>query len=605
MRRSIVLLVPVLALACAARDFDAARRQDTAAAYHKFLRDHPRSSRAEEARERLELARVRANPRVEGYEAFAARWPESPLLPELRALVETPAFERARALGTPEAYEAFLADFPDGALATRARGNRIYLAAAGYGGRPAALAEFAAAHPESDFAAEAARTARSLDERRRSAFRRVGLLLDVSSATPGAERLGAAFVRRAAEAFAAAGVEVVPLAGPDDPRGASLPVRLSIRHDEGEERPSLEQGRMASGGHFAETRVELRRVDGERPIWSRTVRFRAPGPSQREDTSLLFGAGSEPYWAEFFVPVATWDTHAAVRSPQPQERDIAAIETVGARSLLLLDDGSVRVLDLSDPEQPIELMSRRRERDLKRFGGIRLFRDRVVVFGDDGAELVRLSSGGSEVEAVLERGSVGSILAVEEVDGRLVAATTRGLLVLPEAPGEAPEVLVPRPIADLALLDGHLLFLDRSSLFVSTPALLRRGRVVAEVALGPGVVPRRVRAAGRSAVVVTDRGALWLDLATPSAPGLRARFDSAEVGELTDAFAVGDRIFLLGARGLQLAGAANPRVVASADVEARSDLRPMGRHLVMVGERWLQVVDATPFLVGPTPAAAP
>ena len=166
----IVLLVALLAVACAGRDFDLARRQDTAAAYHRFLRDHPRSAQAEQASQRLELARIRANPRVEAYEEFAARWPQSPLLPELRAEVEEPAFSRARALGTAAAYRAFLADFGAGSQAARAQGNLAYLEAGGFGGRPAELAEFAAAHPQSDFAAEAARTASGLEARQRSAF---------------------------------------------------------------------------------------------------------------------------------------------------------------------------------------------------------------------------------------------------------------------------------------------------------------------------------------------------------------------------------------------------------------------------------------------------
>ena len=38
----IVLLAPI-ALGCAGRGFEAARAQDTAAAYHRYLREHPDS----------------------------------------------------------------------------------------------------------------------------------------------------------------------------------------------------------------------------------------------------------------------------------------------------------------------------------------------------------------------------------------------------------------------------------------------------------------------------------------------------------------------------------------------------------------------------------
>jgi hypothetical protein len=43
-------------------------------------------------------------------------------------------------------------------------------------------------------------------------------------------------------------------------------------------------------------------------------------------------------------------------------------------------------------------------------------------------------------------------------------------------------------------------------------------------------------------------------------------------------------------------------VVDSADVEALQRLEAAGRHLVMVGDNSLQVVDTTPFFV--TPGAA-
>ena len=64
-----------------------------------------------------------------------------------------------------------------------------------------------------------------------------------------------------------------------------------------------------------------------------------------------------------------------------------------------------------------------------------------------------------------------------------------------------------------------------------------------------------------------------------------------EVGEVYDAQFVGDHVFLLGERGLQLFDLASHRIVDSIDVERMSRLTPMGRHLVAVGDGRLQVVD--------------
>jgi len=62
-----------------------------------------------------------------------------------------------------------------------------------------------------------------------------------------------------------------------------------------------------------------------------------------------------------------------------------------------------------------------------------------------------------------------------------------------------------------------------------------------------------------------------------------------------DAVRSGDRLFLLGERGLMVLDPEGRRVHESVDVQARSRADAMGRHVVTVGEDRLQVVDATPF----------
>jgi len=208
-RLALVVVLASIALACAGRSFEAARAQDTAAAYHRYLREHPDSSHAEEARQRLEFVRIRSKPSVAAYAAFVKRWPQSPLLAELRAIVAEPAFVRARSLGTAQAYREFLEEFAESPQAQRARGNAAYLEAQGFGGRPEALAEFAARHPESDFAAEAARSAASLEARARTSFQRAAFVIEFAPSTPGKEGLARVFAERAVESFGAAGRHVV------------------------------------------------------------------------------------------------------------------------------------------------------------------------------------------------------------------------------------------------------------------------------------------------------------------------------------------------------------------------------------------------------------
>lgn len=603
---ALVVSTTCLALGCMGGAFDAARREDTAAAYHRYLREYPDSAHADEARQRLAFARIRSKPSAEAWDEFVTRWPDSPLLPELRPVVEEAVFERTRARGAAAAYREFLEQFGSGALAARARGNLAYLEEKGLGGRPDALAAFAEAYPESDYAAEAARSAAALRTRGSSAFKRVGLVVSLSPSSPGKQRLASVFTERAVASLQRVGVQVVPLAGPDDPRAAQIPVRLTIRHDEGPVGTELAGGTVTSAGILAQTTVTLAEQGTSEPIWSRTTSFKAPAPSALADTSVLFGPGTQRYWSSFFVPVATWNTRAAARVPASLDGRLVAVETQGERGFALYEDGSFEVLDLSDPENPWAFATYARPRDLASFSGLRLVGDRVVVFGQDGLEIVGLGSGGPQRLRALDRGSVGSIVAVEALDAGIVAAGQRGILFVPDE--GAPEVVLERPVRDLALLGKRLVFTDGGSIFVSSLALLRRGRVEGDLPLGPALDPHTIRVAGSAAVVLTSVGALRLDLSNPAAPRVASRIHAEDVGELRDAAITGGRIFLLGERGLQVSDERGARVVQSVDVAARASLGRMGRHLVMVGERYLQVVDTTPFVASASlaaPAASP
>ena len=604
MRSLAVFLGSILLITgCVGGAFDQARHKDTAAAYHRFVRENPDSKYADEARQRLAFARIRSKPSAQAWDEFVAKWPASPLLPQLRRLVGEKVFERARARGTAEAYRDFLEQFSEGPLANRARGNLVYMEERGMGARPDALAAFAQAYPESDHAAEAQRTTESLRARGTSAFRRIGLLISISAETPGKQRLARVFRERATASLKGVGVDVIPLTSADDSRGSSVPVRLTVRHEEGPVATEMNEGTVSSAGILARTTVALAQTGASQPIWTRTTSFKAPAPSSLSDTSVLFGPRTQRYWSTFFVPVATWNTRTAVRSPTALEGRLVAVESQGERSFALLEDGTFSVVELSDPEKPWVFAEYRRPRDLATFSGLRVVGDRAVIFGPDGLEIVSLAAGVPQRQRVLDRGAVGAVVAVESLAGGLALASQRGLLFVPE--GGAPELLLDRPIRGLARSGERLVFTDGNSIFVSSLALLRAGRMEGDLPLGPGVQPHTIRAAGNVAVVLSAVGALRLDLSQPNAPRVVSRMDTAEVGVLRDVAVTGGRIFLLGERGLQVSDPRGARVVQSADVAARTGLDRMGRHLVLVGERYLQVVDTTPFVASQSLAAPP
>ncbi len=598
-KRSVVtvLLALLLAaglLACAGRAFQRARNEDTAAAYAQFLREHPGSRHAEEARERSALVRVRAHPTPEAYRDFLARHPQSPLLPELRAIVEDAFLMRARAAGSPGAYSRFLEEFGEGSLAARARGNAAYLEASGFGGEPRALAAFASEHPASDFAAEARRSASSLELRDGTAIRRVGLEIAIAPGTPGAERLLRVFAERAQAAYRGAGVELVPAAA-----AASPPLRLRIQHREEEVRSSVDGSRVTSPGIQATTQIALVRAGEERPLWSEEFGFHTFAGARREDTSILFGPGTQPYWEGFFVPAPRWDANTALRTPRSFAKPPVAVDATPTHAYVLFGDGDFQVFELGDPEEPLLVAEHRRPRDLTQWQDLRVFGNRVVSFGEDGIEVVELGAEGPQRVAVWERGSVGTIIAVEPAGTGFVAAGKRGLLLL-SGTGGAPERLLDREVLGLASVGGRLVFSDGTSLYVSTPALLRERRVEAELRLGTGFGPGRVRVRGETAVVLGRRGLVRVALAPPSAPRLLSRIETTEVGAIRDATLVRGRLFLLGERGLQLADPRGEAVVDTAPVAVETRLDASGRHLVLIGGKAMQVVDTTPFVLSPS-----
>jgi hypothetical protein len=589
------LVVAGVALGCAGHGWEQVRAQDTAAAYRRFLRESPRSPHAGEAQERLDYLLVKRDPTPEAMERFRSAHPGSALQDGLDQLVESADFETARVQGTPTAYEGFLARHPDGSLVPRAQGNLEYLRNSGFAGRREELDAFARRHPESDYAAEAQRTVGLVDGRSQRSLRRIAIQIEIEPALPDSGRLHAAFLERVRETYAPAGVSLV------DGPSASADATLTIRHSERQVGTRVHAGTVEGPGILAETQVNLQQGQEGEPVWSERFSIRVPQLEHGSPGSALFSARGRAYWSRFFVPMATWATQSARRALLPV-RGVAAVDAGLGRAIALHADGGFHELDLADPAEPRVVGEYRRPGDPARFSGVRLSSDHVVTFGEDGLEVVQRSQAGLRRARALGRAEVGQVVAVEEAEGVLWVAGSKGLLRTPLA-GGAVEPLLPGPLRGLAI-DGSLVYvLDDEGVSVAPLADARRERFARVLALGRGLEPITLRVVDGLAVVLGRHSIVCAVTAGLAAARPTSRLQTSEIGEVDDVAIAGSRLFVLGARGLQIVDPAGGHVLDSVDVDERRALDASGRHVVVAGADGLQVVDASPWLAAVAPAA--
>lgn len=589
---------------CADRAWHAALRADEPAAYYRYMRDHPDSEHVDEARERLDFHKLRRALSLAAFAAFEAKYPGSALADAIRPELEPHAFAAARATGTVAGYGHFLAQFPDGALAERARGNVAYLEAGGFGGDPAALAAFAEQHPESDFAEEARRSAEAVALVSRTRFARVGLVIAIAPSTPESDKLQRRFLDRAKAAYSKAGVELVLVPEiVDRSLAAHLPpARLTIAHEESEVATSIEGNALSRPGHVARTTVTLRADADSPPIFEREFSLRVDSTQYLPGASVLSSTASPRYWEGFFIPVATAQTNVLRRPEITLAADAVDVDAVGDRSVVLFEDGRFQIVELADPERPAVLAEYVRPSDLKKWSGVRILGERVAIFGEEGIEIVALGGQGVRVERTLPRSEIGTVFAIEPVGSQLAVAGARGLFLLDPDTGEVTGVMR-RVLKGLAAIGNTLVFTDGEAVFVSDLALLRDKRVHARLKLGRAFDPSLVRTFDDRAVIVGAAGAIVLDLSDPRKPVVTANLLARDVGRIDDAAGVGGRVFLLGDRGLMLMDPGASRIVQWVDVEDKSRLASMGRHVLALGERGLQAVDATPLTAAAVPAS--
>lgn len=599
------LLFVSLALGgCVGLDWKRAVETDTPAAYYRFLRDHADSKFAGRAQERLDFHQLKRRPSLAGFDAFRSRYPESELIAALRPTLEQPAFAVARARGTAEAYRDFAAAFAGGTHQKRAEGNAVFLESQGFGGDPQRLADFARAHPESDFAAEAERTAQAVTSWQAQRFDRVGLVVDVPSTLPEAKRVRQALIDRIEDLARIAGVEMSLLPDALEPVAVDHhpTARLEVRHRERQVETHIQDGEVARPARVAQTDVVLRDGPAGPVISSRRFELRIEDKSYVPNTSILFSAAAPRYWDAFFVPVARWRNDQTIRPSIALESPVVDVDGVGDRVVVLYDDGGFDVVGLADPTSPTTLATYRRNEDFKKWSGIRVLGSRVAIYGEEGLELVRFDPKGAVAEATWARGEIGRVLSIAPLGDQLVVTGAKGMQLLDPASRTLRPVMR-RVALSVASIGEVLVFADGESIFVADLEGLARNRVIAQMNLGKTFGPERVQIVDRAAIVTGPGGVLVIDLANPQAPRALAKLSTREVGAVFDATRVGGRIFLVGERGLQLLSRSLDRVEETIDVGRRRLVSVMGRHLVTASGESLQVVDATPWAGMSMPAA--
>lgn len=599
--RFVLLFAAGSALAgCVGGAWNRTVEEDTPAAYYQFLRDHAESSYAAEARERLEYHKLLANPSLAGFEAFRKRHPQSMLLAELKPALEKPAFDLARARGTAVAYREFLTEFPSGALSARAIGNASYLEEQAYHGDPARLADFAQIHPESDFAAEAMRSAETVAARQGASHERLGVHFAIDPGTAEARRVRQTLEERIRELAMRAGIALVVL--PEGPVRSGPGIVLEVAHHEEPVAETATKGRLLRPGMRGVTRLVLRDTASGSVISERSFEIRVDDKAHVPGTSVLFSAAAPRYWEAFFVPFARWNNERTVRPPLALSRPVVDVEGMGDRSVVLYEDGDFDLFDLSDPHAPVKLAAYDRGENFKKWSGVRVLGPRVAIFGEEGLELVRFEQGQATRERSWSRGEIGRVLGIAPIGQELVIVGAKGMQVIDLEKGTIRRAMR-RVLQGVGSAGKALVFADGESIYVSNLDLVVDERVIAQMKLGRTFGPNHVRVIDRTAIVTGPGGALVIDISVAERPRVVGKLFSREIGEVFDATRIDGRIYLVGQRGLQVLNRKLDGVEETVDVGARTRVSAMGRHLVTADGAGLQVVDASPWALHALPAA--
>jgi hypothetical protein len=212
-----------------------------------------------------------------------------------------------------------------------------------------------------------------------------------------------------------------------------------------------------------------------------------------------------------------------------------------------------------------------------------------------------------------ELGEIGAIRAAEIYEQTALIAGSRGVYAVR---------LGRDPLKPHRLLEGDYVGLEigeprgrnEAQIYLVTPLRvevtapqhLLRHMIRSRVALGPNFGAYRTRRVENSLWVFGKNETVELSLAQPIRPEAKARFDNAVLGSVNDLVGINGNLFVVGERGLQVAGARGERVTDSVQQvgSVGNSISRKDSYLLLAGERALEVVDVGPF-TGLTAAASP
>jgi hypothetical protein len=598
------MLVATTTIGCADTSWEGTQKANTVAAYTRFLRDNPESQHASVAEQRIAFLRVMSRLSIPGYEQFAAAHPQSPDLPELKAAMEPLFFDRARDTNTAAAYEAFLADYPNGELAARARGNLAYVMMSTSEPSVASLREFQREHPQSDYAGDAQRSLDLVAFKSETTVKHLGIRVEVAPNAAQPQRVRRGFVSVVAKHYREHGIEVTLI-----PTGAEASPDMDgwIRLDYDEAQAS---GTFGGSTILARCRVRLyNNAAPNEPIWDRT--FEAPaehilkGTYSRDKT--VFGNSRYPFWNEFFVPVSSWaSTEARVQRLDYLE-DVKAIDMRGDRVAVLFARGGFDLIDVASPLEPRVIDRYRRDDDLSSWNGVKIVDEKhVLIYGPDGAELVERTAEKPLSLGKWEVPEIGAIHAADAYDDTVLIAGNKGVFAIRTTSERmAPHRLLEGTYVGIDVQKPYIYLVQPTRVEVTTPKHLMRHLTGSAVSLGEGFTAKGARVAGNSLIVFGKDASIELTLANPARPKMVGRLEVDKVGRLTDVVADGNRAYLLGERGLQVATGGDREISDSIQVHGTQAVARRGRYVFVAGDRTLEIVDMGPYQVRDSALASP
>lgn len=597
-------LVAVATMGCADTSWEGTSRENTVAAYTRFLRDNPESGHAKAAEERIAFLRVMAHKTIEAHERFVQTYPNSPLAGELSAAMEPLYFERARSANTAAEYRSFLAAYPNGQLARRVKGDLAYVEMTAAVPDVASMREFLREFPESDFAADAQRSLDLIAFKKETTVKHLGIRVEVAPNAAQPQRVQRGFVSVVAREYRDHGIEVTFIPTGSEP---SPDMQGWIRLDYDEAQAS---GTFGGSTILARCRVRLyNNAAPNQPIWDRT--FEAPAEHLLKGThgrdKTVFGNSRYPFWKQFFVPVSTWASTEARIQRLDYLEDVRAIDMRGDRIAVLFSRGGFDMVDVSSPLDPRVIDRYRRDDDLSSWSGIKLIDDEhVLIYGPDGAELVKRTAEKPVSLGKWEVPEVGAIFAVDAFDDTVLIAGNKGVFAIrTSSERRVAHRLLEGVYVGVDVHKPYIYLVQPTRVEVTSPKHLLRHLSGSPVTLSDGFTAKGSRIAGNSLMVFGKDEAVELSLANPARPQVVGRLDADEVGRLADLAADGERSYLLGDRGLQIADPSGRSISDAVQVRGSQAIARRGRYVFVAGDRTLEVVDVGPYQVKDYAPASP